>query len=315
MTRYFLSDFILEWQPYFMPLWVFSLYMPCSVFLLAATGIRKYTLMLFGFAFALGLAGLFFYMIDGLEELYFSWLSDLLAFRKIYYVSFAQFLVIAAPFLGLFVLAALQMLGGDVRFIHYQVRCQQSVFLWLVFAGLCLLLAPELTPFQLIVLVPGVVFFGTHFFLIVSRDWMADVAFGVLLVAILFINFSNVYNFYAKPWVNLDNFVLAPATETNGIKNKKMLVAGENLTPYIHNTPATPYLQWKLAERHFNNLDDYVTVTEVYENFRKDMPDVIVDQQGKVALLFARVPALARFYTKDVNAPVYVRKNPGFTRK
>jgi hypothetical protein len=196
--------------------------------------------------------------------------------------------------------------GGDTRFIHYQIRCQQTVFLWLVAAGVSLLIAPELAPYQLIIIVPGVVFFGTHFFLLVRKGWMADVAFGVLFCAVLFIFFSNIFPIVStKSWVDLSDFTIAPAIKTTAVKGKKVLVAGDDPAPYLSNTPATPYLQWKLAQRHFNNLDDYQIVTEVYENFRKDLPDVIVDQQGKVKTLFNRVPALARYYTHEGDSLIY----------
>ncbi|QHT66865.1 hypothetical protein GXP67_09440 [Rhodocytophaga rosea] len=294
---------------FYAPLGIFIIYILVSFLLLAATGIRKYFLMLFGFAFAMGLTGLFFYMINGLQELYFSWLSHLLEFRKIYYISIIEFLLIASPLLALLTIASLQLVGGDTRFIHYQIRCQQTVFLWLVAAGVCLLIAPELAPYQLIIIVPGVVFFGTHFFLLVRKGWMADVAFGVLFCAVLFINFSNIFPIVStKSWVDLSDFTITSAPETTAVKGKKVLVAGDNPAPYLYNTPATPYLQWKLAQRHFNNLDDYQIVTEIYENFRKDLPDVIVDQQGKVKTLFNRIPALARYYTQEGDSLIYTRR-------
>jgi deoxyadenosine/deoxycytidine kinase len=75
----------------------------------------------------------------------------------------------------------------------------------------------------------------------------------------------------------------------------------------MDNKLATPYLEWALAERHFNYLDDYANVIEVYENFRSDMPDVIIDQNGKIEELFTRIPALARYYAKEKNSNTYIR--------
>lgn len=294
---------------FYAPLSIFIIYILFSFLLLAATGIRKYFLTLFGFAFSLGLIGLFFYMINGLQELYFSWLSHLLEFRKIYYISIFEFLVIASPLLALLTIASLQLVGGDTRFIHYQIRCQQTVFLWLVAAGVSLLIAPELAPHHLIIIVPGVVFFGTHFFLLVRKKWMADAALGILFCVVLFINFSNSIPITSgQSWVDLSDFTLPAVADNPSVRGKKVWVAGDNPTPYLYNTPATPYLQWKLAQRHFDNLDDYQIVTEVYENFRKDLPDVIVDQQGKVNTLFNRIPALSRYYTQEGDSLIYTRK-------
>jgi hypothetical protein len=77
----------------------------------------------------------------------------------------------------------------------------------------------------------------------------------------------------------------------------------------MHNKLATPYLDWMLAERHFNYLDNYTTVIDVYENFRKDMPDVIIDQNGKIAELFTRIPALAQHYSKEKNSNIYIKNS------
>jgi hypothetical protein len=300
---------------FYVPLGIFLAYLLLSFVMLAATRIREYFLMIFGFAFSISLAALFFFMIDGLDEFYFNWLAHLLDLKKIYYVPYGHFLLIATPLLALLLISALQMFGGDVRFIHYQIRCQQSIFIWLVCAGVCLAFVSHIAPYQLILLVPGVVFYGTHFFLLAKKWWMADVALVLLFCAIVFINFSNLYPVFTKnAWINLENLVLTPAKNESNIEGKKIFVAGENVSPYLYNLPATPYLKWQLAERHFDDLDDYITITEVYENFIKDLPDVIIDQEGKIAILFNRVPALARYYTKT-DTSTYIRRKPAVTRR
>lgn len=285
---------------------VFAGYAFVCFLLLAATNARKYFLMLFGFVFTLSLAALFFYMVNGLDDLYYNSILRLLEFRKIYYVSFQDLLLISSPFLALLVMSAFQLFGGDTRFIHYQIRCQQAMFLWAIFAGLCLLVVPSVAPYQLIILVPAVVFFGTHLLLTIRKKIMADLIFVSLVLAVFYFNFSNSFSVYSN--VDLSRFVVNKAEQNKGFKNKKLLVAGDNLEGYLYNRLATPYLEWTLAERHFNSLEDYVNVIEVYENFRKDMPDVIIDQNGKIEELFTRIPALAHYYFKEQDTNIYIRK-------
>jgi hypothetical protein len=79
---------------------------------------------------------------------------------------------------------------------------------------------------------------------------------------------------------------------------------------YRDNTPATPYLNWRLARRHFENLNSYPTVVELYGNFTQDPPDVIVDKQQVVPRLFERLPALASQYERGSDPNVYYRKSP-----
>lgn len=290
---------------FYFPLALFAGYAFICFLLLAATNARKYFLMLFGFIFTLGLAALFFYMINGLEDLYFNSILRLLEFRKVYYVSFRDIILLASPFIALLALSAFQLFGGDTRFIHYQIRCQQALFMWAIAAGICLLVVPSIAPYQLIILVPAVVFFGTHLLLSIRKKIIADLLFISLLVAVLFINFSTAFSLYN--WIDL-NKLIVNETQKSEIRDKKLLIAGDNLEGYLHNKLATPYLEWALAERHFNYLEDYVNVVEVYENFTRDMPDVIIDQNGKIAELFTRIPALAQQYSKDKNSNVYFRK-------
>jgi hypothetical protein len=290
---------------FYFPLALFAGFAFICFLLLAATNARKYFLMLFGFIFTLSLVALFFYMIDGLDDLYYNSILRLLEFRKIYYVSFQDMLLLASPFIALLAISAFQLFGGDTRFIHYQVRCQQALFLWIVFAGLCLLVVPSVAPYQLIVLVPAVVYFGTHLLLTIRKKIIADLVFLSLLIAVFYVNFSHVFSAYS--WADLNNYVIVPKTDQKTtVNNTKLLIAGNNLEGYMNNKLATPYLEWTLAERHFNYLDDYANVIEVYENFRRDMPDVIIDQNGKIEELFTRIPALAQYYAKEQNSNRYI---------
>jgi hypothetical protein len=290
---------------FYFPIALFAGYAFICFLLLAATNARKYFLMLFGFIFTLSLAALFFYLINGLDDLYYNSILRLLEFRKIYYVTLRDLLLLASPFIALLAMSGFQLFGGDTRFIHYQVRCQQALFMWIVSAGLCLVFVPSIAPYQLIVLVPAVVYFGTHLLLTIRKKILADLVFVALVVAIFYINFSNVLFPYG--WVATNKYVLSKTDGKTNVKNKKLLVAGDNLQGYMDNKLATPYLEWALAERHFNYLDDYANVIEVYENFRSDMPDVIIDQNGKIEELFTRIPALARYYAKEKNSNTYIR--------
>jgi hypothetical protein len=153
--------------------------------------------------------------------------------------------------------------------------------------------------------VPAVVYFGTHLLLTIRKKIIADLVFLSLLIAVFYVNFSHVFSAYS--WADLNNYVIVPKTDQKTtVNNTKLLIAGNNLEGYMNNKLATPYLEWTLAERHFNYLDDYANVIEVYENFRRDMPDVIIDQNGKIEELFTRIPALAQYYAKEQNSNRYI---------
>lgn len=294
---------------FFLPFALFMGFALISFLLLAATGVRKYFLMIVGFAFPIGLAALFFYIIGGLEEFYVNWLTSLLHMPKEVYISIKDLLLIFSPFLLLLLAAAQQLLSGDARFINYQIRCQQTMFLWIITAGLCISFAQILAPYLFIIFVPAVAFFATHFFLLIRKAWIGEIVFLLTLVIILFINYNTFFNIMPAPSpISVEGLLVKPTTISQKIEGKKLLVVGRGSEHYINNTPATPYVNWQLAQRHFNDLDNYITVIEVFRNFQKDMPDVIVDRNGKVAELFNRIPALAKDYTTEEGSNIYIKK-------
>ena len=54
-------------------------------------------------------------------------------------------------------------------------------------------------------------------------------------------------------------------------------------------------------------MDNYLSVTAVYENFSADLPDVIIDDTHSVERIFNRIPALGRLY-KQTQPGVYEKK-------
>lgn len=54
------------------------------------------------------------------------------------------------------------------------------------------------------------------------------------------------------------------------IKGKKVLVLGKLPEMYIDNTLATPYLDWQLAEKRFDNLNNFENISGIYRDFLRD---------------------------------------------
>ena len=87
------------------------------------------------------------------------------------------------------------------------------------------------------------------------------------------------------------------------------MVLGDNFLPYNNNKLATPYLNWNLAQRHFNNLNQYHTTIEVYNNFRNELPEVIIDEKNFMPTLANRIPLLSNLYEKkDKQSNIFTLK-------
>lgn len=92
------------------------------------------------------------------------------------------------------------------------------------------------------------------------------------------------------------------------IANKKLLVIGEDMDYYKNNSLATPYLDWRLAKRELSDLNNYENVSNIYENFRKDLPDIIIDEKKVMGNIFNRIPFLKESYLRVGKTDIYTRK-------
>jgi hypothetical protein len=94
----------------------------------------------------------------------------------------------------------------------------------------------------------------------------------------------------------LENLRSKSASLPAEIRNKRILVLGQHAGEYMENFTATPYLNWDLSSYDLRNLDHFDSVIHVYDNFRKDPPDYVIDKANLMPKLLSRVPALQSQY-------------------
>jgi hypothetical protein len=144
-----------------------------------------------------------------------------------------------------------------------------------------------------------------------KKKWQAELFFMSWFMATLVMLYVPVYKFFSvNKWLPLTNFEIPQNLPAQANKNQKIVVLGRAPAYYVGNSLATPYLNYNLSKRDLNELDYYSSVLRIYENFSKEMPDVIVKAPKDATLdsLFVRMPLLARHYqvsAQDTN--VYVR--------
>jgi hypothetical protein len=130
--------------------------------------------------------------------------------------------------------------------------------------------------------------------------------FLALFIFTLYINYQSFIP-------NLSKFSFAKSSEllvdkkeiNNDVVNKRLLVLGNNLSPYLNNIPATPYVNWAMAKNEFDDLNNYESIIKILSNFEKDAPQYIIDQQNIMPKIFGRIPALAKRY-KTQKTGMYV---------
>jgi hypothetical protein len=297
-------------------------YLPCASFILFAifafllfsrTSFRQYLVLLIGYLFPSGITLLFFYWYDAQQAFMTNFVFSYIYLQPESIYNAPVFMVILIAPLTL-VIAAIMALLGSNRHINYQVICQQLMFFWIILSLAIFIFSEKKGAFQLITAVPAIAFFIIHYLLATKKLFMKEMAFLLLSFSTLYVTYDSLYGgILEHTIINTNETFVKNYQYDHLLRNAKIVVLGPNHSIFRYNSLATPYLNWGLSENHFGNLDSYNNVVGIYENFQKDMPDYIIDEEGIAEKVFERIPHLASAYEPSAYENVYVRR--GLTMK
>jgi hypothetical protein len=290
-------------------------YLPASLFMIWAflallfyTGstFRHHLLGLFGSIFPLLMVVLFFYLNNGMESLNRNLLTSVFQVKQYNLNDFSSLLASLLLPLGFGIMGFMRIFT-TLRFVNYQTRIQQVMALWFIAAVFTIPLMQFLAPMQFVIFIPPAAFFATHYFQSFKKNsWADELQFTLMGAMIILIQYQGLRG--VLPGVamgKLENLRAKPASLPDQIRNKRILVLGQNSGEYINNFTATPYLNWELASYDLQNLDNFDSVIHVYDNFRKDPPEYVIDKVNIVPKLLNRVPALKKQYIQSPWKGIY----------
>jgi hypothetical protein len=154
------------------------------------------------------------------------------------------------------------------------------MLLWIIVGTITIFFSQRFAPLQLVILIPPLAFFMTFFFLIIKREWLSEIFFLITWAIIVGLGYYSLHFLRSIDTNYISNNVIK---DSYNIQNKKIIIFGDNFLPYYTNKVATPYLNWKLSQQHFQYLNRYKTTIDVYNNFKENLPDVI--SIGQVCVL------------------------------
>ncbi len=295
---------------FYLPSALFIVWASLSLLLFTGATVRQHSLTIFGFAFPILLVVLYYYFTNSLDAFNRNLLTSVFQVRQ-YDLSDLKTLALSllVP-LTVGVLGVLSLFNSASRFVNFQQRCQQIMLLWAFTALLTIPLMPFLAPMLFISFVPPMAFFAVLYFASIRRIWLRELMFLGVLVFMAGVLYQGALALFPTDVGQLTNLRVKPSGLPESVRNRSLLVIGDDISAYRYNRPATPYLNWDLAKYDLRNLDNYEAVIQVYDHFRQDPPDYIVDRQQVVPKLFARVPALAAQYRPTTTTGLYERIRP-----
>lgn len=261
----------------------------------ARTSPRKVLLMLLGYGLVHGIVFTLYY--------YHGHSADL--WRNFYLASFGQsgesvsfrtmLVLIAVP--GLYFIISLFMLTRDARFTRYQSQIFQVLFLWLIFSSIVLLLEPAIVPHTLMIFLPPLAYFISHYLLLIHRRRIAEYMLLLFVAGVLMVNFAARNGKIQQ--VDFSGLFAAPSPYASQIKGKRVMVVGDDIGLYRWNSLGGSFLDWELSKDYFRNPDVYENIIKLNDAFAEDPPEAIVDELNLIAPLFERLPRVRKMYRKE----------------
>lgn len=266
--------------------------------LFTSLSFRKVLLASTGFLLPMSILAMYHMFSDSFEELIHNLFLSILTLPAINYSSYSVFLAITAlPFLLL--LIAFVILNNRSGYINFQFNCIKSMLILLV-GGICtIFISRAVSPSQLYILVPIFAFFSAHVFLLATGKILPNLFFWLTILYIpvfniIFLTKQHSHEIREKLFTGP-----IPSKYEASIAGKKILVVGNEPAFYLNSSLATPYYNWNLAKRHFNDFDNMKHIAALYLNFKKDLPEVIIDRENRMEKIFYRIPVLAEEYYKS----------------
>ena len=282
----------------------FIVYLPCAILILllfTRSNARKYILLLFGFLLPHLLTLSIAYLNDSTGELWRYYYLANLSPERVEFVSAETLLALSAIPLFYFVVSLI-MLNREARFSKYQWQVVQAIFFWLAFSFLFVLYVKDLRPQSLIVFIPGLSLLFTHFFLHIRRKKFIHLNSWILLVGIVGIAFAARFD-----KINMIDYSrLLVSEEPADITGKRILILDNAPDLYKSNSLATPFLDWRLSREIFSHPDYYQNVTSVYQSFKHDPPEIVLDPENLLKHFFRRMPDVESNYIRQGDR--YIRK-------
>ncbi len=278
------------------PLMVFLPFFLAAGLIICGYNLRQLLLCLTGYFLPIILCALYYFWIDGFSEFITGFVYSIRiidVYRHVSYWDLASLLALALffTFWG-FVLGFLLK-----RLTVNQQKQNQLVILYLVFAILPLVAANRLTPYQLVVLLPGMTYYISQIFIYLNRKKLITLVFYAFLLGIPSVGYGWLTQKLKSD--GIDNYVVNVDNRHGFTENSTVLVLGQDLGYYRNASLAGPYLNYQLSKPVLAEYRNYPALTKIYLSFKNEKPEYIIDEEGTFAALLEHLPELAADYTLE----------------
>jgi hypothetical protein len=253
---------------------------------------RRYLLLLYGLIIPVAMTWVYYVWNDETAGFYHNYLFALFRTHPASILGLKTILMLFGFTILLYAISSFKILSG-FGFNIFQVRIQKTMFFAsMVFMGIWLLYSDR-GGYTLVIFIPWAAFFLTHFFLSIRHKLKRELGFLTYLLTIMILYLGTTFNLSViSTQVDYSSVLVRQLDQNLPYQDKKVLVLGPDIRPYLYSKVSTPYFNWDLSRNQLEGLNYYDNLEAIDQNIRADMPDYIVDQVGLAARLFDKIPIL-----------------------
>lgn len=270
---------------FYLPAVVYFVVLLSSLLLFASPAGRRLLLFFYGLVLPVLIAFCYFYWHGAHWAFLDSYLMRGILAARSFNIGIVPLLISASFFLFLFLLTVVSVLSKG-KFANFQTKIQQVMILTIGGGVLAMLVSVELGPSQLILFLPALSFFVSHYVLLLKKPFYRLTVPYLLVIGLL------IYPYL--PMHHMD-FELSGNEKPH---QAKLLYLGTGLHPYASYRIASPFLDQKLSEGWLKKLDYYQPSAGIFDNLIASDPEIIQDEWGVIDKVFFRFPEFELRYEK-----------------
>ncbi|SMD41964.1 hypothetical protein SAMN00777080_0500 [Aquiflexum balticum DSM 16537] len=286
------------------PLITFLPFLLVAGIVVSGFSFRQLILAIVSYALPLTFCALYYFWIDGLPAFLNQFIISPRLIESYAHVTYRDLAILFSLPLFFTTLGFFVGLIVKSQTVNQQKQLQLTL-IFLIFAVGSLLLTNRRTPYQFIVIIPGLAYFITFLFVAFKKGVPIKVLSLLFVFGIPMMGYSWI--FLQTNSGNISTYAVSVTEEHTVSEGKKILVLGEDLGYYQKASLATPYLHYRLSKIHLEKNYGLEKTAEIFQNFQKEKPDLIVDEEEIFRGILEKMPLLKDQFILD-RSNVYRRK-------
>ena len=275
------------------PLVTFLPFMLISGVIVSGFSFRQLVLSMIAYSLPFTIIALYYFWNDSLWIFFEEFVIDPRRVERYPHVGLRDLLVLFSP--GL-VFAVFGFVVGAV--LQSQTVNQQKqfqlMFLFVLFGIGSLVLSNRITPYQQVMILPGMAYFGTQLFGAYEKGPFIKALSWLFVLGIPFAGF--VWIVLKSNSGEINTYAIDFVEKHQSTEGKRVLVLGDDLGYYRDASLGSRYLNYRLSKNILNDTTELRNSAEVFRVFSAERPQIIIDQDGLFETLLNRLSPLQELY-------------------